>query len=414
MDHHFDAMLAEYAQLLVEVGVNPAPGQTVFVSCPVDCAPLGRKCVEALYDRGAREVTVLWVDDFVTRQRYLRAEADSFAQMPDWLAARYQWIADNRAAMLHIIGDDPELLAGVDPQRILTWQKTFGAAVRDYRQAQNANLFPWCIGAHPTPAWARKVFPGLPEQEAMKQLWAAVFAACRVTGDGGAVARWRAHVETTTRRVEALNAMGLTQLHYQNSLGTDLHIRLPENHLWSGAAEFCQGNGRPFVANIPTEEVFTAPHREGVNGRVYAALPLALNGTLVRDFWLELKDGKIVDLHAEEGEEYLRAAIAVDEGAAYLGEVALVDCDSPIRQTGILFYNTLFDENASCHLAFGSAYASCVRGAERLSEAEQKALGLNQSFTHEDFMVGTADLSITGTTRTGETVSIFRDGHWAI
>lgn len=410
---HFEEMLEEYARLLAEVGVNPQPGQTVMVSCPVDCAALGRKCVQALYDLGAGEVTMRWVDDEVTRMRYLRAREESFTTVPDWMAERYRWMAENNIGALHIIGEDPELLRGVDPARIQNWQKAIGAVTKEYRKAQDSNRFPWCIGAHPTPVWAKKVFPELDEATAMDKLWAAIFATCRVTGDGKAIQRWKTHIDQTNLRVEKLNGLALESLHYTNSLGTDLHIRLPKNHVWGGASDLCLSTNRLFVANIPTEEVFTAPHREGVNGRVYAALPLALNGNLVKDFWLELKDGKIVDLHAEEGEEYLRSAIAIDEGASYLGEVALVGYDSPINNTGVLFYNTLFDENASCHLAFGAAYSNCVRGAELLGEEEQKALGLNQSYTHEDFMVGTADLSIVGTTADGETVTIFRDGNWA-
>ena len=414
MVEKFAEKLEEYARLLTEVGLNSAPGQTVALNCPVDCAELGRKCVEALYDQGVREVLMTWTDDFVTRQKYLRAEESVFTQVPGFTAERYRWMEENCVGALHIIGEDPELLKGVDPERVRAWQQAIGKATRSYSKAQDASRFPWCLGAHPTAAWAKRVFPALPEAEAMDKLWEAVFAACRVEGDGGAPARWAAHVRATQERVDKLNALSLRRLHYTNALGTDLWIGLPEGHLWSGAAERCPTTNRSFVANIPTEEVFTAPHRLEAEGKVYASLPLALNGNLVKDFWLELREGKIVDLHAETGEEYLRAGIAVDEGASYLGEVALVPYASPIRETGILFYNTLFDENASCHLAFGAAYASCVRGAAELGEEAQKALGLNQSFTHEDFMVGTADLDITGVTRDGREVPVFRQGAWAL
>jgi aminopeptidase len=226
------------------------------------------------------------------------------------------------------------------------------------------------------------------------------------------VERWREHIAATARRAKRLNDYNFQSLHYTNSLGTDLTIVLPENHVWAGGSEKTPA-GAEFVANMPTEEIFTAPRWDGVNGRVYAALPLALNGNLVKDFYLDFKDGKIVNVHAEEGEAFLKNSIAMDEGSSYLGEVALVPYDSPISNTGILFYNTLFDENASCHLAFGSAYPNCVKGGEKLDEAGQKALGLNQSMNHVDFMVGTADLSIVGTTHDGKTIPVFQNGNFA-
>ena len=224
--------------------------------------------------------------------------------------------------------------------------------------------------------------------------------------------RWKEHVAATARRCKALNDYQFKTLHYTNSLGTDLTIRLPENHVWAGGSDRTP-EGVEFVANIPTEEVFTAPRWDGVDGRVYAALPLAMDGNLVKAFYMDFTDGRIVDVHAAEGEEYLRQAIDTDEGARYLGEVALVPYDSPIRNTGILFFNTLFDENASCHLAFGEAYPSSVRGGEDMSEEEQKAAGLNRSMTHVDFMVGTSDLSGVGTTHDGEEIPVFVNGNFA-
>lgn len=414
MSKDFEMKLKEYARLLVELGLNPQPGQTVRISAPVDCAELARLCVEACYDRGVREVLMDWSDDFVTRQKYLRAHETVFLQMPPYLQAKYDYMTEQGTAQLSIIGEDPELLQGVDPQRIQNWQRTSGSAVKPYYQAMTAGRFQWVVCAHPTAPWARKVFPdAASDAAAMEQLWEAVFAACRITGDGGAVVRWRAHAAITRVRVEKLNALDLRTLHYTNSLGTDLTVELPENHVWSGAGEYTE-DGVEFIANLPTEEIFTAPRYDGVNGRVFASLPLALDGNLVTDFRMDFRDGKIVEIRAGEGEDILRSSTQVDEGSSYLGEVALVPYDSPINNTGLLFYNTLFDENASCHLAFGSAYANCVRGAEKLTEEEQKALGLNQSINHVDFMVGTADLSIVGTTRDGRQIPIFKNGNFVI
>lgn len=412
MIENFDAKLKEYARLLVEVGMNVQKGQTPCLTAPVECAELARLCVQACYDCGAREVVLEWNDDFVTRQRYLRAEQETFSIFPEYMKAKYDWLVETGCPMLHIIGDDPELLKGVDSERILSWQRVRGKATKRFYDALNANRMQWSIGAHPTRAWAAKVFPDLSEEQAMDALWEAIFSVCRISGDGKCVEKWKAHVEATDRRARILNDYAFESLHYSNSLGTDLHITLPENHVWAGGADRSEG-GVPFVANIPTEEIFTAPRWDGVNGRVYASMPLALDGNLVEDFYMDFKDGRIVDVSARCGEEYLRASIATDEGSSYLGEVALVACDSPIRQTGILFYNTLFDENASCHLAFGSAYANCVRGGEKLDDEGQKALGLNISINHVDFMVGTEDLSIVGRTHDGREIPVFVNGKFA-
>ena len=247
----------------------------------------------------------------------------------------------------------------------------------------------------------------------MEKLWGAIFEAVRVTGDGQAVSRWQEHVDTLQKRVDTLNSLDLERLHYTNSLGTDLTIRLPEGHVWSGG-DGVAATGQRFVANIPTEEIFTAPLRDGVDGVVYASLPLVHDGNIIKGIRFTFRDGRIVEAQADEGEEQLKAAISLDEGAARLGEVALVPYDSPISNQRLLYYNTLFDENASCHLAFGQAYAECIRGGEKMSKEELLSAGLNDSITHVDFMVGTADLSITGYTRDGREVPIFVNGNFAL
>ena len=408
----FEKKLNEYAHLLVEVGLNVQPGQTPRISAPVECASLARLCVAACYDRGARQVIMDWNDDFVTRQQYLKADEAVFSEFPAYQDARMSWLLEKKTPGLSIIGSDPEMLKGVDPARIQTWQRLSREHTRPYFDAMTAGKFQWTIGAHPTKAWAEKTFPDLTGDEAIDALWDAIFAVCRITGDGQAVQRWQEHVAVTARRAQKLNDYNFKSLHYTNGLGTDLTVRLPENHVWMGAGEKTP-DGTEFVANIPTEEIFTAPQWDGVNGRVHAAMPLALDGNLIKDFYMDFKDGRIVNVHAEEGEEFLKNSIELDEGSSYLGEVALVPYDSPIRNKGILFYETLFDENASCHLAFGSAYASCVKGGEELDGEGQKALGLNQSINHVDFMVGTADLSIVGTTHDGKEVPVFVDGNFA-
>ena len=412
MVQDFQAKLEEYARLLVEVGLNVQPGQTPNIESDVEFAPLTRQCVAACYDRGARNVVVNYGDDFVMRAKFLRADAPEFEEFPSYMKARTDWCLERKCPRLSLTGSDPELLKGIDPARMLAWRRAAGAATKPLGDAMTANRIRWCVGAHPTPAWAEKVFLDKKGEDAMDALWEAIFSVCRVTGDSRAVERWREHVAATARRCKALNEYQFSALHYTNSLGTDLTIRLPENHVWAGGSEFTPEEVE-FVPNIPTEEIFTAPRWDGVDGRVYAAMPLAMDGNLVKDFYLDFKDGRIVDVHAGQGEEFLRHAIDVDEGAHYLGEVALVPYDSPIRGTGILFFNTLFDENASCHLAFGKAYPSCVQGGEDLSDEAQKAAGLNQSLTHVDFMVGTRDLSIVGTTHDGREIPVFVDGNFA-
>ena len=405
-----NAKLKEYAELLVRIGLNVQKNQQVNIFAPVDCAVLARACADACYDAGASEVTVMWNDDKISRLKYLRAADDVFDKMPAWLKAFYDSALENKCPHLAIVGDDPESLKGVDPSRIQRWRQVTGKSIENYYKAQTNNEFQWLVAACPTEPWASMVFPGA--DNAMEQLWEAVFSAVRITGDGKAVDRWTQHTKEQKILVDKLNEFAFTELRYHNSLGTDLTVGLPEGHFWTGASELA-GNGVEFIANLPTEEIFSLPHKDRVNGRVYASKPLSLNGNLVDGFWLELKDGKIVDFHADTGEEYLRKSITLDEGSSYLGEVALVPYDSPISNTGLLFYETLFDENAACHFAFGEAYP-CIHGAEKLSPDEQMALGINQSINHVDFMVGTKDLEIIGITHEGHEVKVFENGNFAI
>ena len=404
--------LREYAKLLIEVGLNVQKGQTVVIRCPVECAFFARLCASAAYDVGCREVVMRWSDDYLSRERFLRADDSVFDSLPLGQKEFLNGYAAEGAAYLSISARDPEVLRGVDPDRI-TRANRCNDEVSAFYDAMMANVNPWCVASVPIPSWAKKVFPDLPEQEAMDKLWEAIFTSVRISGKGDAVARWPEHVALLKSRIATLNALHFVSLHYRNALGTDLTIRLPETHVWAGGDNTCRA-GFPFVANMPTEEVFTAPLRDGIDGVVYAALPLVHNGNIIENFHFVIKDGKIVEAHAEKGEDILKAAIAEDEGASYFGEVALVPYDSPISNQKILFYNTLFDENAACHLAFGEAYPECVDGGEAMSKEELKAAGLNDSNTHVDFMVGTSDLSIIGTTKDGREIPVFVNGNFAL
>lgn len=407
----FDALRRDYVRLLIREGVVLRPGQRLVLSAPVDQADFARLCAEEAYDAGCREVVMNWSDDALTRMRFLRAEGDVFDACAPWKALLYNSLAEEGAAWLFLDSEDPENLKGVEPDRIRRSQVAAGAALKPFRTLETSNGFPWCIAAVPSPAWARLVFPALSEAEAVEALWGEIFKAARCTR-GTACADWRAHSDELHRRVDILNEYDFRTLHYKNALGTDLTVALPEGHFWAGGAEKCTKNGVLFSANIPTEEVFTLPRRDGVEGVVCASKPLSLNGNIIEGIRFTLERGCITQLHADRGEEILRNATEVDEGAHYFGEVALVPFDSPISNSGLLFYSTLFDENASCHFAFGDAYP-CIKGAEGLDEDALLARGVNQSIAHVDFMVGTADLSITGVTHDGREIPVFVNGNFA-
>ena len=403
--------LREYARLLVQVGLNPYPGQRMVISSPVECAAFARLCAREAYDAGCCEVVMNWTDDAMTRMKYLHAAEEVFGTVPLWRRHFFNDQALEGTAYLAISASDPENLKGVDSKRIIAAQRASGKALKDFDRLQMCGGFPWCIASIPIPSWAARVFPDKGEAEAVSALWDAIFRAVRVTGDGRAVERWQEHLETLERRLEKLNALGLKSLHYTNSLGTDLTVELPEGHIWESGGDRTLA-GRPYIANIPTEEIFTSPLKTGASGVVYASMPLVHDGNVIDKFHFVVKEGKIVEAHAEQGEETLQAAISVDEGAAYFGEAALVPYDSPISNQKILFYNTLFDENAACHIAFGEAYP-CLKGGQQMSKEELKERGLNDSITHVDFMIGTPDLSIVGTTRDGREVPIFIQGNFA-
>ena len=407
----FQEKLQEYARLLVRVGLNVYPGQNLVISAPVECVDFARLCAAEAYDAGCREVIMNWHDDVLTRMKYLRADDAIFDEVALWRRHFFNDYALEGAAYLAISASDPENLKGVDPRRLVRSQQASGKALKDFDRLQMCGGVPWCIASIPIPSWAKRVFPGVSEEEAMEKLWDAIFASVRVSGDGKAVEKWQAHLDTLHERLEKMNALNFKSLHYTNSLGTDLTVELPEGHIWE-AGDDVTLSGRSYIANVPTEELFTSPLRTGVNGVVYSALPLAHDGNIIDKFRFVVKDGRIVEAHAEQGEETLKAAISVDEGASYFGEVALVPYDSPISNQKILFYNTLFDENAACHIAFGEAYP-CLKGGQQMTKDELKARGLNDSITHVDFMVGTPDLSIVGTTHDGRQVPVFVNGNFA-
>lgn len=404
--------LRKYAKLAVKKGINIQKNQTLVINSPVQCADFARMIADVAYDEGAKEVVTLWNDEVMTKIKFLKAPEEVFETFPDWQKQCREYYASIGAGFLSISARDPELLKDVDPSRISKLMKASNTALSGFRSKLMKNEIPWSILSIPTKSWARKVFNNVSEDEAVEKLWDAIFKAVRVDKDDP-VAEWDKHCSNLRKQMNFLNKNNFRFLHYTNSLGTDLTIEFTKDNVWAGGADITK-DGVEFIANMPTEEVFTAPLKTGVNGTVVSSKPLNCDGKLINNFSLTFKDGRIVDFKAEEGYETLKELIETDEGSHYLGEVALVPYDSPISNSGILFYNTLFDENASCHLAIGKAYASCIKDGEKMSEEELKEHGLNDSLVHVDFMVGTKDLNIVGTTWDGKEIPVFVDGNYAI
>lgn len=400
----------DYAGLVIRSGLNIEKGQRLSITCPVECADFARLCAAEAYKAGCREVLMRWRDDELTRMKYLCAADEVFDCVNKWEVDYLDTLSEEGAAFLTIDADDPAGLSGVDPDRIKRAQISSGKALEAYRVRMMRSDCPWCVCSVPSKAWASAVFPGLSEEEAVERLWKEILAACRVDG-GNAIQNWKDHSDELRKHVDILNGYNFKSLRYKNSAGTDVTVELPEGHFWAGGEEK-SGTGVFFSPNIPTEEVFTLPHRNGINGTLVATKPLSHNGTVIEGFSFRVENGKITEVRAEKGEDVLKNAISVDEGASYFGEVALVPHDSPISRSGVLFLNTLFDENASCHFAFGEAYPQ-IEGAENMSEDELKERGANFSMTHVDFMIGSEDLQITGITHDGKEIPVFVNGNFA-
>lgn len=404
-------LLEKYARLIIKTGLNIQKEQTLVITSPIECAYFTRIIAEVAYKEGARDVIINWKDELFSKIRFLHAPEEVFEVFPDWQKDFYMSYVRKGAAFLSIAASDPELLKEVSPERLAKAQKTSNTALQEYRERLMSNKNVWSVVSIPTVSWAKKVFAGLSDEEAVHKLWQAIYDAVRVNTTDP-VAAWEEHKTNLKRSLDFLNSHKFKLLRYKNSLGTDVTIELPENHIWLGGSEFTP-EGVEFIANMPTEEVFTLPKKSGVNGKVVSSKPLNYNGNLIEDFTLTFKDGKVVEYSAGKGAEMLKKLVETDEGASYLGEVALVPYASPISQSNILFFNTLFDENASCHLAFGKAYPVCIDGGENMSKEELTKSGVNDSLVHEDFMIGTADLEITGVTGDGREVPVFKQGNFA-
>jgi aminopeptidase len=404
--------LEKYAELIVKIGVNVQEGQEVFISGSTEMATLVRLVASKAYASGASNVHVDWMDEALSRMKYEKAADDVFTRFPEWETAKRGAFLAGGAAFVSIVSPNPDLLKGIDSKRIGNYQKASGQGLAEFRRAIQADKVSWTVVAASTKDWATKVFPNSEsEQHAVDQLWEAIFRSVRLNA-ADPVQAWEEHNATLHHKSDLLNEKHFRKLQYR-APGTELTVELPEKHLWVGASSTNVNNVR-FMANMPTEEVFTVPLKTGVNGYVSSTKPLSYGGNLIDGFKLTFENGRIVRVEAEKGLEILQQLVDTDEGSHYLGEVALVPHESPISLSNVLFFNTLFDENASNHLAIGSGYAFNVEGGKQMSPEELASSGVNSSLTHVDFMIGSAEMDIDGILDDGTTVPIFLKGNWAI
>lgn len=405
----FKDKLNKYAQLVVEVGSNVQEGDTVSIAAPVESAEFARMLAENSYKAGAHEVIINWRDDVITRLAYENQPVEVLEDIAQYAYDRAEYYAKKGQKSISISAADPELLKGIDPQKIQRASKAMSEKFQPLRKYTMNDINSWTVISVPTQKWAEKVFPN--SENPVEDLWEAIFKTVRVDKENP-IKEWEDHLNTLTKKSDWLNEMNFEFLRYKSSNGTDLEIRLPEGHIWTAASSL-NSKGESFVPNMPTEEVFTLPHKDGVNGVVHSAKPLVYAGNVIDEFWLKFEDGAVVDFDAKKGKETLQSLFDKDERARRLGEVALVPYDSPISNSNILFFNTLFDENASCHLALGKAYPTTIKNGENMTDEELAEHGVNDSYAHEDFMVGTEDLDIIGVKHDGSEVQVFKNGNWA-
>lgn len=402
--------ISKYVELVIKKGINIQKGQILVINSPVETLEFTRELVKKAYEVGASEVVVHWVDEVANKYKYLYGEDEIFDIFPDWQKESMEYYRKKGAAFLSVYASDPDILKDVDKNRVARYQRVKSLALKEYYDSMMGNSNPWSVVSVPVKAWATKVFPDLKEEYAISEMWKLILKIVRADKDDP-ILEWGKHLVNLKTRTEYLNSKKFVKLVYKNSLGTNLEIGLPEGHKWISGGEKSK-SGIEFIANIPTEEIFTMPHRDRVNGVVVSSKPFIYGGNVINHFTLKFVDGKVVEYSAKVGEESLGKLLDMDENSRYLGEVALVEHSSPISQSGKTFYNNLYDENASCHLALGGAYPVCLEGSEELGEEELKTRGMNNSIIHEDFMIGTEDMEIVGIDRDGNEITIMKDGNF--
>ncbi|MCK4025895.1 aminopeptidase [Streptococcus iners] len=409
---NFKENLAKYAKLLVSTGINVQPGHTVQLTIGVEQAELARLIVKEAYAHGAKEVLVNWLDDVIARERLVNVDVELLEQVHPQRITEMNYLLERKASRLVVLSDDPGAYDGVDPEKLSRSARAISQALNPMRQATQANKVSWTLGAASGLEWAKKVFPNAAsDEEAVDLLWDQIFKTCRIYEEDP-IKAWEEHEARLVAKAKVLNDEQFVKLHY-TAPGTDLVLGMPKNHLWEAAGSV-NAQGEHFIANMPTEEVFTAPDYRVADGYVTSTKPLSYNGNIIEGIKVTFKDGEIVDVTAEKGDEVMKKLVFDNAGARGLGEVALVPDKSPISQSGVTFFNTLFDENASNHLAIGQAYAFSIEGGTEMSQEELKEAGLNRSDVHVDFMIGSNKMNIDGIREDGTRVPIFRDGEWAI
>lgn len=407
---NFNESLKKYAELAVDIGVSVKPGDTVYVQISVDQAQLARLIVAAAYQRGAAEVQVQWFDDVLKRLDMAHMADERLFNIPAFVKGQFDYWVDHQAKRITVVSSDPDNLAGIDSNRIAKYQEAFAKAYKRLMEAISSMSISWTIIGAASPRWAQKVFPdAATPEEATELLWEAIFKTTRIDQPDPEAA-WKAHDQKLREKAAWLNNEQFDQLHYM-APGTDLVVGLPKNHIWEGAGAF-NPRGEEFMANMPTEEVFTAPDFRRIDGTVVSTKPLSYGGNILEDMHFTFKDGQIVEAHAKQGDDVLQNLLKTP-GARSLGEVSLVPDPSPISQSGLIFFNTLFDENASDHMALGQAYPFSVKDGVAMTNEQRAAAGLNQSPTHVDFMMGSAAMNIDGIKPDGTIIPIFRNGDWA-
>ena len=403
-------VLKNYARLIARVGANVRPGQDVVISAQLDQPEFVAYLVEECYLCGAAQVRVEWSHQCLQLLDVKYQSVERLGGMAEWEKQKLLHRADTLPAMIYLESEDPDGLDGIDQDKRSRAMQMRWETIKPIRDSME-NKYQWCIAAVPGRAWAKKVFPGLSGGEAVEKLWQAILYTSRAEGDG--VEAWRKHNAELKSRCEYLNSLSLRRLHYRTGKGTDLTVGLIPQAQFLAGAEKTVGTGVSFNPNIPSEEVFTSPMKGEAEGIVYSTRPLSYRGLMIEDFSVRFEKGRAVEVHAARNEDALRSMIGMDEGAAMLGECALVPYDSPIRRSGIMFYNTLFDENAACHLALGDGFCNCIKDFDSYSLDECRQMGINMSMIHEDFMIGSEDLDIDGETADGKLFAIFRAGNWA-
>ncbi len=406
-------LIVKLAELAVKVGANVQKNQDVVIRTSTETKTLAREIAKQAYLAGAKHVHVQWSDEYISHETLLHASIEELQIVPEWIKNQYQHYVDLGACFISIASPIPGLNKDVDPVKSQKSGIAIQKAISFFREFLMGNKSQWTIVSEPNPVWAKQVFPDLDEEEAVEKLWLAILEASRVTENNDPIKEWQEHNKRLLAHNKILNNYNFKHLHFKNSLGTDLIVELVKNHVWAGGGEVA-GNGTYFNPNIPTEENFTMPYKWGTRGRVVATKPLNYQGKLIDQFWLEFKDGQVVDYDAKVEKNALTNLLETDEGSKYIGEIALISHESPISNTNILFLNTLFDENASCHMALGRAYPMNVKNGLNTEIKELEKIGYNNSMVHSDFMFGSKDMEIVGLTYDGKEVKVFEKGNFVI